>query len=375
MQRRELAIATMLFSATFANAATYNSTTDSSWFTLSNWSGDPTAQVNSIRGGQGYSNLIPSGVVFDAVNDPNAGVNAAFATIQRIYIADTNNSTGKLTIKSGTLTATSFNRVGRSVGAEGTLVIDGGTFTGADNVDVATDNSSASGFATGIIDFRSGTMNFNAAGRGIRLGLGNADAVNSVKGGQGTLIVRNSGSGSITVNSLQLGVSSAGSSGTLEYHYTQGHSNYITVTGNSLNLNTAAGSTGASARYAQLALVLDESPLSQGDDGNGNVKPVDIPLIDLPDTETFTPVSFNQFSLAGDSSVNPLTALPEGSVVSASFGGFTYNYTLTYAGTIAGSAGHDVVLLGLSSNQAIPEPTSLALAGAALSLLGRRRRR
>ena len=76
-----------------------------------------------------------------------------------------------------------------------------------------------------------------------------------------------------------------------------------------------------------------------------------------------------------DAVTGTFAGMAEGATVPLTFNANTYNFTITYQaeyfGSNVGPVGNDVALV-----MPVPEPTSLGLLGlAALTLLGRRRRR
>ncbi len=401
--RAAITAAVLGFSAHIATAATYDSggTPTNSWFVAENWNGNvlpvqggPTSgSTHEINNGESFSG---EGVLFDPVNDVNnttgsntytLGGNTAEGTSAnlRLYIANgTAAVSSKLTIKSGTLRmfdggdnvvlgrSTNLSNIGAVTGV---LVIDGGSFVVSnDNTDVGSTNTNGATTITsrGILDFRGGTFEgglVSASSHGIRLASG--------AGSHGTFISRNDAPGSVTAFNYVSAQGAAGTGGAQthgvsEFHYSNGGVNTVNVQ-NNLTLNN----DGTAARRSYLNFVLDSAPEAKGDDGTFYI-PEDIGLFNVDSDGNGTG---NGATGAGNSLFYNLasdTALTAGSTVSASFGGYTYNWTIQYAGNIVGglisaSGGKDVVLIGLSSNAPIPEPTSIATLAIGALAIGRRR--
>lgn len=394
----------------------YNSTTDSSWFNGANWSADPAAAADDdIYLGQGFATLAPEGVVFDPANDPFFQSNQSFtwgattdtaqnfATINsgQLYLAGGSGSTtsaaGKLTVKSGTLTVkgTTGLIIGRlqsgntDPNEQAALVVTGGTVTlTAGSIDMSSSNSSATPVSpsqNNTLDYTNGgTINATAKnGSGLRM-----DPVAIAAGStfNSTLVLRHvaGGAGSINFASVIFGANSttAGvANNTAEFHYGGGGVSTVNVgngsAGNSLkvaNITTSGGGTVNS----YLSLILDEAP---GLTGDGRAP--DLALFKLDDSLTGTTANtqgVNTTDATKEFKALDGTPLTEGAVVSASFGGQTYNWNLYYDGNAGGSTitgvgtGNDVVLIGLPA-AAVPEPTAVGVIAMGGLMAMRRRRR
>jgi hypothetical protein len=382
-----------------------------------------TASDDDIYGGQGFTSLTPDGVVFDPVHDTNYQANTTytfgggtstatsqqFVNILQLYIAGGSGSatgaiSGKLTVKSGTLTITGGSTglaIGRPQVANpsgnssesATLVVVGGTVTTtASNGDMSLSTSQTNSTTLGLnqnntLDYtNTGTLTaLTKAGGGLRFApaavatgftFNNTAIFRHVAGGTGSL---NFASVSIGGNNNSTGTTN----NTVEFHYGAGNVDTVNVgvsgtAGNSLKITNGTASTGGGAINSYLNLVLDSAP-----DITVDNRVQDLGLFKLDDS-----VNGTTPNTAGVSTTDVTkefkdmqgNALAEGSTISASFGGVTYSWQIFYDGDINGSTitgagtGNDVVLIG-QAVAAVPEPASLGmLAIGGLALLARRRK-
>lgn len=354
----------------------YTGPTGGSWFTGASWTDtlpDPNTtgtlpndtQTTNINNG-----VNGGGVIFDPVADGQPTT----VNIARLYISSNNSGPGSidpefagqtlqpnfLTINSGTLNTGPTNQLHIGRHADGTLNMNGGTLTAFDFR--MTDGSAT----TATLNYTGGTMTI---GERIRMGRG-ADSTTVFN-------VGNSAGGRITVG-LALGndfvmAEAAGADATVAFHYQNGGVQTIEV-GDELSLRNGADPV-ADSRSARLGLVLDEAPTLVGN------APEDLALFAITsDKGTTSNVSGG---IAEFRNLANTDYYSEGDIISAMFGGVTYEWAITYEGSVlvdvdgnvtgitGAGTGADVVLIG----QPVPEPGGLALLGAgALALLRRTRR-
>jgi hypothetical protein len=400
----------------------FNGTNSMWWFDAGNWAGGnlPPFSNSNVDGNGKYSGFgadtdinngftTGDGVVFDPVNDPNYNTSASVATnrptgggtgttdlnfpyapfsIYRLYLSSGNTNSNMLSIKSGTLrlqdanggTATGGYAI---IGRQGTGTVNqtGGTFiVNNDALDLGSNQNSVGG--TGTWNYHGGSIEVAMSSgatstTGIRVGAGASS--------NGTMRIYNNGAdGHIRAITFST-AANATATGLVEFHLgqnTHGDPGVRTVeVGGSLKCSSTVGAS-------RLSLILDTAPVFSGVDGSGNYIPQNLGLFDVAYSNTAGSISGSFYSADGS------TQYTEGSVISATYGGFTYNWTVSYKGNIdwtsgnadtslgaiitADGSGKDMVLVGLSSNQpaaAVPEPASLGvLTIGALSLLARRRR-
>jgi hypothetical protein len=164
-------------------------------------------------------------------------------------------------------------------------------------------------------------------------------------------VAANAGTATLLPDGINTGV------GTVEFHVENGGVRPIQVARNLL-INNGTTDTGA-VRSARLELVLDGAPALAA----GGV-PHNLGLFDVDFDNDGAGNSTSGTGDLGDyfSSADGSKLLDEGAMVSASFGGTQYNWSITYQGNIAwtdanagavgavdGMGGVDVVLVGLSS--------------------------
>ncbi|MBX3433366.1 MAG: hypothetical protein KF847_08600 [Pirellulales bacterium] len=317
------------------------------------------------------------GVVYDPDNDPfylsltdddYLGFPEGFDrdTIWRLYVttgaASANN---KLTIKSGSLEVVSgasagyvlLGRGGTNPGLKGVIVQTGGSFrVDNDNMDVGTHQTNP---GNGEYHYYGGTLEVGlnaAAARGIRLSAG---------GGSGTADsgyfgMHNGGAaGHVRVHTFTVGshidstFGTTQSVSTVEFFATSQGTRPVQVLNNlSINHQDDSGGSG-STRSAVLQLTLAAAPQIDG----GGV-PINLGLFDVGGAITGTSQRFYTDSIANDGQL-----IDEGAIVSATYLGSTYNWTISYSGDISWSdydnsvvssitgpgTGGDVVLIGHSS--------------------------
>jgi hypothetical protein len=390
-------------SSTFAAISWDGGGNSNWWFDPANWSQDmfgyiPPSQDQSgtliaidaqINVGTGAWDLTGEGVVYDPANDPffatAAGRSYATGsplgslpgfmrdygpqTIYRFYISRNTTNTNLVTIKSGDLaieSTTIIGRSGSSVGGQnlGRVNQVGGTvrlpLTALDM-----GNSEASGWGNGTWDYRGGILEVSMdGGNGLRLAAGGSNG----PGGHGRFVMHNpttpgyvrtfhfnvaanAGAGTLLPDGINTGV------GVVEFHYENGGTRPIQVPTNLL-INNGSTDTGA-VRSARLELKLDAAPMV---DGSG--VPQNLGLFDVDFDNNGVGSSTTGAGDLGDffSSADGSTLYNEGATVSATFGGTQYNWSITYTGNITwtnpdtgvlgsvdGSGGLDVVLVGINS--------------------------
>jgi hypothetical protein len=384
---------------------------DSFWFHKENWSNNlvPPGSTSPIASGQNTE--IDSGVTVDYDPLGADATNYAAAAAQtyptnygptaggglviwRLYLSSGANNSNTLNMKSGQLILRD-DTIGTAqfiVGRTGAGVVNqtGGTFIEeSNNIDLS--SNQATGALSGTWNYSGGTVEAglllatDSSTGGIRLGPSTIAAGNPTPS-TGTLRIANTGpDGHIRFKNVT-GSGGSGNNGSVanfEFHYgvnTHGDGGVRPVQiARNLTFNNSA------SQSSRLNLVLDSAPETPTDDGSFFI-PESIALFDadFSSTDSFTGTrSGSLFDATG------VTQLNDGDTVSATFGGFTYNWTLRYNGligysdinnslvsSIAATGGNDIVLIGLSSNSpAIPEPASLSLiALGTLGLLGRRAR-
>lgn len=371
--------------------------------------------IDSIMGGEG--------VVYDPLNDPFfagaaslpfpgdispampfVGTNYGPEHIFRLYVGRNTTSDNRLTIKSGDLVVASLFIVGRSGnnsanGGTGTIVQTGGRLRAPLNgLDIG--QREVSGWGNGIYDYRGGTLEVDLEGvNGIRLSAGGS----SGPGGLGKFVMHNPASGgyvrtwrfnssayrgsidavsnSLDPDGVVTGVSVS------EFHYENGGTRPIQI-GQSLQINNGFQSDTQGTVSSRLNLILQEEACT----GVGCV-PNNIGLFDVDfdlGSGSNGGVVTGTGTLGGTfSSADGTSQYAEGSMVSAVFGSKQYNWTISYEGNITwfdasnslvGSVegpgtGNDVVLIGHSTIQLVPEPGSLTISSALLLALAGRGRR
>ena len=363
----------------------------------------------TIAGDPVYDNL---GAVLGAVFNP-AVQNPANTTLnlEQLYITSGSsqvngtNSPNLLTISSGQMEVTKSSSpviIGRA--ALGEVTQTGGNFISDITMQVGGDGSNT---GMGVINYEGGVLQagINSSGTssttsstGIRLG--------NTSGTLGIIHVYNDGltSSKINLNNLYVGYTSGGM-GVLDFIYENGNVKTINVTGGNSN-----PSDGSSDSQGQLAIRnYNATPVfGTGTDGSGGSigAVLNLTLAAAPDVtlvgDEYIPQNLALITYADGvhgNSTNPTDFfspsginLSAGTTISASYGGFTYDWEIEYAGSvtsvsseiasddISGSGGNAtngngaVVLIGIGSN--VPEPATfgiLTLSG--VGLLARRRGR
>jgi hypothetical protein len=389
-----LALCALVLSSSTAFAAiSFDATSGTSWwFDPANWSTHgagavapykvpPTndgVAVTDTNLNNGWDNT-GEGVVYDPVNDPfytslispdnyiyPTAVDPRFDrdTIWRLYITSgAATADNKLTIKSGELevinspTSAGYVLIGRggaTAGLKGTLVQTGGSLlVRNENVDIGQFSTSS---GNGIYDYFDGTFEAGlvtdaTASKGLRLSAGN--------GATGRLAIHNSSSpGHFRVKDFTVGatLNTSGVSineSTVEFFANADGTRPVQVMRN-LNLNHQddTGVSG-STRSAVLKLSLDAPPAV---DGSG--VPINLGLFDVQgNIQGISDLFYN------NTVANSGIPYNEGDLVSATFAGSTYNWTISYTGDIAwdnfdnsdvgtisgAGSGNDIVLIGYSS--------------------------
>lgn len=403
------------------------------WFDHFNWSGvgntpgseDPgylPPASNNAGGGPTDTEIstgtgaLPGGegVVYDPTNDLNflnAGSFQYPATygpqiINQLYISRNTTSSNKLTIKGDLQTGNI--QVGKSSGTvgvatSGTIVQTGGLVKVVNQaLDIAQTDTSNDGFGDGTYDYRGGSLQVSlTGGNGLRLTPGTtSESPNSIAGGGGKarFIMHNPATpGHVRASTFVFGsyAGTANSStdigdpdginrgvSTVEFHYENGGTRPIQVTGN-VSLNNGFLPANGSTRSSRLDLHLGAAPCA----GSGCI-PVNLGLFDIGGTLT------GSGDLDGDGTTNNDRVLSsndaskdyyprsewtrpfladreeEDFLVEAVFGSTLYRWEVSYTGlitwsgslddsvvqSVSGTGGTDIVLLGHSS-------LSLALAG------------
>lgn len=340
------------------------------------------------------------GVVYDPVNDPNfpaIGANPAnypfpagfgAQSLRELYIsraqANVPQVPNLLTIK-GDLTLQATMIVGRSsnqAGAPGDGRINqvsGTVKVNLASLDIAgTDTSTATALTTygnGVYDYRGGILEVSIdGGSGLRLSpssgtVGAGGVARFITRNPGTpgyvrpydfIVAAGAGSAVLPADGVNTGV------GIVEFHSNGTNGTRPVQVGRNLVINN--GSVTAGTRSARLDLVLDAAPSV---DGNGI--PQNLGLFDTDfDQLDFNPADQTPFvgnnttgtGSLGDffSSADASTVYIQDSIVSAVFAGSTYKWKISYTGnitwananastvgSITGTGGADVVLIGDSS--------------------------
>jgi hypothetical protein len=253
------------------------------------------------------------------------------------------------------------------------------------NLDIASSDTSVNSgqvtnYGNGVYDYRGGTLEVQLTNQNGGIRLSPSGSVGAA--GVGTFIDRNPGTpGYIRTYDFNV-ASGAGNSTRLANGTTLGvgiaefHSNGALGTrpiqvGRNLVINNGLVATGTAAgavRSSRLQLVLDSAPSV-----NGSGVPQNLGLFDTDfdqtdiDPVTMNPIVGNDTTGTGDlgdffSNADASAVYAQDSIVSATFGGSTYNWKISYTGTItwadanagtvasiSGTDGTDVVLIGLSS--------------------------
>ena len=324
-----------------------------------------------------------TGVVFDPVGEGQSDTTYSVNVIYAGGLTGGLTQNGSLTIKSGTLEGrgtyylspdgTVVNRqparfiVGRNNGAnaEGKVIQTGGTYRqiaypGTTSNFIQLGDSSSSTGGRGIYDYSGGIIDNANPGTTTQVGM----LIGAGNDGTGKFIMRSPTAPGYVRTTHLLMSNATRTTGTLEFHYGAGGLRPFQVLDNlSLPNNGTAGST----RSSMIDLQLDAAPTL-----NAGV-PLNLGLIDI---------DFNGDSVGGilGSSggsktgmrfyaIDGTTLLDEGATISATLGGNTYNWTLTYTGNISWTdadtsivnsvtgpgTGKDIVLMGLSS---VVEPSA-----------------
>jgi hypothetical protein len=337
----------------------------------------------------------------DSVNDPPAGF--GYQSIRELYISraaasqafvtpdNTVTIMGDLELSanmivgrsSGSLTTSTNGRVNQTAGLVKVHfnAMDMGQREGGTRI----------GYGNGIYDYRGGILEASLqagdfANHGIRLSAGGSAGT----GGVGRFIMHNpntpgyvralnftlaahagiAGNPAVSPNGSTIGV------GIAEFHYENGGTRPIQVSRN-LIINNGAVTNGT--RSARLDLVLDAAPTvdMSGVPQSLGLFDVDFAYDTVLDNSNFFDGAISGVGTLGlfFSSADGSTLYNQGATVSASFGSTQYNWTISYTGnitwgscdegtqtgmvcaaadsgtvgTIAGSGGEDVVLIGLSS--------------------------
>jgi hypothetical protein len=374
--RRWLSIAAaglaVVLYASSAMAATTHLGVDQWWFDETDWSSGLSSTTDAqLNSGYDYAG---EGVVFDIANDPNFGDGTPEAVSPylgyRLYLSHTDTAgglitvspTNKLTIKSGELQTSSYWIIGRNTNTTGVVVQEGGVVRVADDIRF-TDSSAG---ATGIYDYRGGDLITTGTGR-IRMAKG---ATSNSK-----FIVRNTGpAGQISIANDFIMTENAAGISVAEFHYGAGGVRVVQV-GDELSLRN--NDVSPSTRSARLDLILDEAPELKAPG-----VPEDLALFDITTGLAGNGTNVQRFY---DLSGLVGSYYDQGDIITASYGGTTYKWAVSYRGvitygaggsalsdvaSIAASGGRDVVLIGV-----VPEPASVILLGlAGLALLAVRRR-
>jgi hypothetical protein len=386
------------------------------WFDPLNWSAQnsastppyhlpPTNDGSAVTDTQINVGSVPlpggEGVVYDPSNDPNFAAAQGLTypagygpqSINQLYISRSNATTASdptnmLTIK-GDLTVQGAMIVGRSSGTRGVatngiVVQKSGTLqVTLNSLDLGqTDTGSGGlGYGNGTFDYRGGTLEVSQqGGSGLRLSVGTnsaaSDGLPAGAAGVGKFTMHNPTTGghvrpfdmvfaayagpndSMVTDADPNGVTTG--VGIAEFHYENGGVRPIQVSRN-LSLNNGQDPNTLGTRSARLDLKLD-APVTLGAGG----VPINLGLFDVDFDQT--DLAVGAITGTGNkskifSNVANTADYTEGSTVTATFGGTTYNWTITYTGNITWSdaansvvqsitgpgTGTDVVLVGLSS--------------------------
>ncbi len=413
-----VASAVSAVNATLAQAAiTWDGEGNSNWwFDPTNWAynnndnaslppADPIASGDlQVNIGTGAWDVTGEGLVYDPENDPffAAASSVAFPagslltttagfegrdygpeTLYRFYVSRNTTNTNLITVKSGDMVIESTTIIGRSgstVEAQnvGRLNQLGGSvrlpLTALD-----LGQREASGWGNGIYDYRGGILEVSEiGGAGIRLSAGGSSGA----GGTGRFIMHNpttpgrvrafdfvvaANGGPNGVDDPALNPDGVNTGvGVVEFHFENGGTRPIQVSRN-LAINNGLDSDLFGLRSSRLELVLNAAPAVDGGGVPGNLGLFDVNFGDL-----FGGTITGTGDLDGDavfnndrvfSNADGSAAYREGDMVSALFGGSTYNWTISYTGNITwtdpetsvvgevtgAGTGVDVVLVGHSS--------------------------
>jgi hypothetical protein len=338
-------------------------------------------QATEIDDGYGVSQTDGSGdgVIFDPDNDPNFAIDSANNVppapnlnpyqMYRFYLSNGASSStfNKLTVKSGELDFSSQVRIARTANTTGIIAQSGGTVNLQD-----TDNGSYLSLgdttdATGIYNYSGGNLYFqtpaSGSSPGIRLG--------NVAFSTGKFIDQNTGAaGAIQVANFYAGYMGIG---IMEYHYGLDQSSHgdirpiqivgVPTTGETSNgqfalRNALSDGMTPLTQASELSLVLDAAPTVSGG------LPQNLGLVSfVSGASGIKGLSTNPKIFYETDAITPYN---QGSTVSATFGGTTYDWTISYTGqitysdaatsaisSISGIGGTDIVLIGESVSSSI----------------------
>ncbi|HTQ40970.1 MAG TPA: dockerin type I domain-containing protein [Pirellulales bacterium] len=375
-------------------AFTYDEGDNTSWwYDNVNWSSDTLpntgtgAAMNSateVDNGYGVNQTtgVGDGVVFDPTNDPNYLANAGtppYVTpyqLGRFYLGNQPSGANPpanyntLTVKSGELDLASQMRIARtdlssmSETVTGTIVQTGGTVNLQDTNNDAYLSLGDTTHTLGIYNYSGGTLLFQtpststSSSPGVRLG--------NVLTATGKFIDRNTGAaGAIQLANMYVGYNGIG---ILEYHYGLDQSSHGDVrpiqivgtpfTGESSNgqlalRNGVSDGMTPLTQASELSLVLDAAPTVVGG------IPQSLGLVSfVSGASGIKGLSTNPKIFYATDGITPYI---QGSTISATFGGNTYDWTISYSGSItysnaatsaismiSGNGGTDIVLIGES---------------------------
>jgi hypothetical protein len=343
------ALAASCFFIQCASAATMrfdNGGGDNLWETPANW--DETTSPDTIPG---------TADVADISNSFTANVSSA-QTVQEVIVGwpngatSTNPGTATLNVLSGAniqVMSSNGSRIGRQL-----------------------KTGNAIGSSKGIVIQTGGTFTVTSGTNGLRLSQGDsgnvADSLYRISGGS----VRGGNTNGTMTAPLQIGnISNLYSSA--EFHMvgsgvTEARFEDVRIQGN------VGGST-------VLHFSLDAggvTPLIAEDEmrfvgTNTNTLLVD--LIGLAPQSDITLITADRLNTASSAPSETFTGLPDGTPISASFGGFTYNWLVKYQDGSDNGVLDAFVKLQFVSRVEIPEPASFALMGLACMALAMFRRR
>ena len=409
------------------------------WFDPTNWSvgalpptnstttpavtdTDVIVSTDTLPGGEG--------IVFDpSNNDPNfanainlvsqepAGFGPQYTgttytgyTIQQLYLGRKQGTDPSITpvnsmvTLKGDLTATGNILLGRSSGTRdvavnATLVQKSGTLLGTlGSFDLGQVETTQNGYGNATYDYQGGTADISRdGGSGLRLSQGSSsnalDGAPAGASGIGKLIMHNPATpGYFRTFALIMGgyggvadgaKTSADPDGVtkgvsvLEFHYQNGGTRPIQVSGNLQINNGKVDADGASStfgvRSARLGLLLDSAPTVTGG------VPQNLPLIDVDWARADRDITAGSVTGTGDLNgdgtfnndrvfsdefaANPLldsASLRQDSIVSAVFGSTKYNWKISYTGLITYTGGDNVGITGAADTSSI---SSIAATG------------
>jgi hypothetical protein len=357
-QRRAFGLAALLVASSIfipcASAATMrfdNGGGTGLWETPANW--DETTSPDTLPG---------AGDIADISNSFTVGVSSAQSVSEVIVgwpngATATNPGTATLNVGSGAniqVSSSNGMRVGRLM-----------------------KTGQLAGSSKGIVNQTGGTVQINSGTNGLRLSQGDsnattpvADSVYNISGGS----VRGGPTNGSMTAPLQIGLNT-NLYNLSEFHMigsgvTEARFEDVRIQGNAggqTNLHFSLDNGGVTP------LIAEDEMRFVGTNTNSLI----VDLIGLPPQTDITLITADRLNTASSAPSETFTGLPDGSPISASFGGTTYNWLLRYQDGSDNGVLDAFVKLQFVSVTQVPEPASFALMGlvcVALALFGRRGR-